>query len=134
MNQVSINVAGPLASDLVQYQVGERDVRPWGNWEVLATGAGYVLKRIVVLPEQRLSLQYHHFRSEQWTVVQGTAEAYVDGILHPLNAGEHIFIPLGAHHRIKNSGSTPLVLIEVQVGELLDERDIVRITDDYGRS
>jgi mannose-1-phosphate guanylyltransferase/mannose-6-phosphate isomerase len=117
----------------VRYAVGERDTRPWGTWEVLATGAGYTLKRIVVNPGARLSLQYHEFRAEHWTLVQGCAEAEVDGVSHPLVAGEHIFIPLGAHHRIRNTGAGPLVFIEVQTGEYLDEHDIIRVQDDYGR-
>ncbi len=127
------NVAGTAIKGPVQYSVGERDTRPWGTWEVLATGVGYTLKRIVVNAGQRLSLQYHEHRAEHWTVVQGVAEAEIDGAAHPLEAGEHVYVPLGAHHRIRNPGDTPMVFLEVQVGEHLDEQDIVRLQDDYAR-
>jgi mannose-6-phosphate isomerase-like protein (cupin superfamily) len=119
----------------VQYVAGERDTRPWGTWEVLATGSGYALKRITVLPGQRLSLQYHKHRAEHWTIVSGEAEVEVGGDAFRLVSGEHIFIPLGATHRIHNSGGQgPLIFIEVQIGEHLDEHDIIRLDDDYGRT
>ncbi len=133
LNQIVGTLTGSALQGPVRYAVGERDTRPWGTWEVLATGVGYTLKRIVVNPGARLSLQYHEFRAEHWTVVQGSAQAEIDGVTHPLSAGEHIFIPLGAHHRICNPGEGPLVFIEVQTGEYLDEHDIIRVQDDYGR-
>jgi len=117
----------------IRYAVGERDSRPWGTWEVLATGDGYTVKRIRVLPGQRLSLQYHHHRSEHWTIVQGFAEVELDDVVHQISAGKHVHIPVGALHRVRALGSEPLVFLEVQVGEILDENDIVRISDDYGR-
>lgn len=117
----------------VRYAVGEQDTRPWGHWEVIATGDAHVVKRITVSPGQRLSLQYHHHRSEHWTVVEGTAEATVDGAVHVLRYGEHVHIAKGAKHRIANPGPDRLVFVEVQVGETLDENDIVRVSDDYGR-
>lgn len=121
------------SSPVVRYSPGERDRRPWGTWEVLATGPQYTLKRIVVTPGQRLSLQYHNHRSEHWTIVSGEAEVELDGDTHYLGRGEHIHIPLRAQHRVRNIGDENLVFIEVQVGELLDEMDIVRVVDDYGR-
>lgn len=133
MNQVVGHLTGSALRGPVRYAVGERDVRPWGTWEVLAVGVGYTLKRIVVSPGQRLSLQYHEFRAEHWTVVQGQAEAEIDGVSHALGAGEHVFVPLQAPHRVRNTGEGPLVLIEVQTGEYLDEHDIIRLSDDYGR-
>jgi len=66
-------------------------------------------------------------------VLSGEAEVEVDGTLHRLGFGEHIHIPLGAKHRIRNGGAVPLAFVEVQVGDLLDENDIVRVSDDYGR-
>ena len=87
----------------------------------------------MVLPGQRLSLQYHHHRAEQWTMVEGSAEVEIDGAVRAVAAGEHVHIPLGATHRIRNVGAEPLVFIEVQVGDVLDEDDIVRLEDDYGR-
>jgi mannose-6-phosphate isomerase len=117
----------------VRYHVGERDSRPWGTWEVIATGECYTVKRITIMPGQRLSLQYHQHRSEHWTVVQGLAEVKLDGVVHQISAGNHIQIPVGAIHRVRALGSESLIFLEVQVGEILDENDIVRISDDYGR-
>ncbi len=117
----------------IRYAVGERDSRPWGTWEVLAIGDRYTVKRIRVLPGQRLSLQYHQHRSEHWTIVQGFAEVELDNVVHQMTPGDHIHIPVGALHRVRALGSEPLVFLEVQVGEVLDENDIVRVSDDYGR-
>ena len=117
----------------IRYAVGERDSRPWGTWEVLAIGDRYTVKRIRVLPGQRLSLQYHQHRSEHWTIVQGFAEVELDYVVHQMTPGDHIHIPAGALHRVRALGSEPLVFLEVQVGEVLDENDIVRVSDDYGR-
>jgi mannose-6-phosphate isomerase-like protein (cupin superfamily) len=133
LKQVVGALTGVAVWGPVRYAVGERDSRPWGTWEVLATGVGYTLKRIVVNPGERLSLQYHEFRAEHWTIVQGSAEAEIDGVTHALEAGQHIFVPLRAPHRIRNTGAGPMVFIEVQTGEYLDEHDIIRIADDYGR-
>lgn len=125
--------AGQGASATVRYAVGEKDDRPWGRWEVIAIGDRYTVKRITVLPAQRLSLQYHHHRSEHWTIVEGEGEVEVDESIRRLGFGEHVFISVGAKHRVRNPGETPLVFVEVQVGDLLDENDIVRVSDDYGR-
>ncbi len=132
MNHV-VEISGVPALPGVRYAVGESATRPWGTWEVLATGEGYTLKRIVVNPGQRLSLQYHRFRAEHWTVVQGVAEAQINNRLSALTAGESVYVPLGAHHRLRNISDTPLVMIEVQTGVYLDEGDIIRIDDDYAR-
>jgi mannose-6-phosphate isomerase-like protein (cupin superfamily) len=125
---------GSTASRGVRYAAGERDKRPWGTWEVLATGPEYALKRITVLPGQRLSLQYHNHRSEHWTIVSGEAEVEINGALLRRIGGEHVHIPLRAAHRIRNTGNQALVFIEVQVGQHLDELDIIRLEDDYGRA
>ncbi len=117
----------------VRYVVGDSDSRPWGKWEVLAIGDRYTLKRIKVLPGHRLSLQYHRHRSEHWTIVQGFAEVELDDAVHQMSSGKHIHIPVGALHRVRALGSEPLVFLEIQVGRVLDENDIVRIADDYGR-
>ena len=92
MNHVA-EISGVPALPGVRYAVGESAIRPWGSWEVLATGEGYTLKRIVVNPGQRLSLQYHEFRAEHWTVVQGMAEAEINGRLSALTAGESVYVP-----------------------------------------
>jgi mannose-6-phosphate isomerase len=121
------------STSVIRYAVGERDSRPWGTWEVLATGERYTVKRIRVLPGERLSLQSHQHRSEHWTIVQGFAEVELDDVVHQMSAGTHVHIPVGTVHRVRALGSEPLVFLEVQVGEVLDENDIVRISDDYGR-
>ena len=116
-----------------RYEIGDRDSRPWGTWEVLATGDRYTVKRLNVLPGQRLSLQYHQYCSEHWTIVQGLAEVELDEVVHLMSPGEHVHIPVGALHRVRALGAEGLVFLEIQVGEILDENDIIRISDDYGR-
>ena len=115
------------------YSVGERDTRPWGAWEVVAIGDGHVVKRIMVLPGARLSLQRHRHRAEHWVVVTGSADVTIGDRTFPRATGEHVHVPCGAVHRIANPGALPLVFIEVQQGALLDENDIERLEDDFGR-
>ncbi|HUZ66650.1 MAG TPA: phosphomannose isomerase type II C-terminal cupin domain [Beijerinckiaceae bacterium] len=133
MNQVVLSHS-PSGDGLVRYSAGERDTRPWGTWEVVAVGPNYTLKRIEVRAGQRLSLQYHEFRTEHWTIVAGRGEVEIDGRTRVVEAGDHVHVPLRAPHRIKNIGRASLTFIEVQTGDLLDEADIVRLFDDYGRS
>ncbi len=109
------------------------DERPWGSWELLAMGPGYKVKRLIVKPGQRLSLQFHHHRSEHWVVVQGTATVIRDDERLVLRPDDSTYIPRRGRHRIMNEGTEPLVIIEVQVGTC-DEDDIVRLEDDYGRA
>ena len=116
------------------YLVGQRDQRPWGTWEILAVGGRYAVKRIVVKPGQRLSLQRHKFRGEHWVVVAGEGRVTRDAEVLSVGAGEHVLIGRGAVHRIENPGATELVFIEVQHGERLEESDIERLQDDYGRT
>ena len=119
------------------YAVGDSDERPWGRWEVLAVDPGHVVKRITVNPGGKLSLQYHHHRSEHWVIVAGKGRVTRDGDLIDVTPGSHVHIEQGVQHRIENPdtpGAVPVVFIEVQQGELLDEDDIVRIEDVYGRS
>jgi mannose-6-phosphate isomerase-like protein (cupin superfamily) len=115
------------------YQPGQRDSRPWGTWEILALGPGYAVKRIVVRPGTRLSLQRHRHRAEHWIVVGGTAAVTRGRDTFPASAGENAVIGLGDVHRIANPGTVDLVFIEVQHGAHLDEADIERLEDDYGR-
>lgn len=115
-----------------------RHYRPWGHYQSLDQGAGHQVKRIVVIPGARLSLQKHAHRAEHWTVVAGVAEVTLgmerDALKQIIvRANETVHIPLGAIHRLANPGDVPLVLIEVQVGDYLGEDDIVRLEDDYGR-
>jgi mannose-6-phosphate isomerase-like protein (cupin superfamily) len=108
--------------------------RPWGGFETLEEGAGYKVKRLVVQPGHRISLQLHRFRAEHWVVVAGTPRVVIKGRARRLKPRATVDVPRGAWHRIENPGRRPVVIIEVQLGPHLDERDIVRRHDDYGRA
>jgi len=111
----------------------ETTSRPWGQYTVLEQGDTYKIKKVVVNPQQRLSLQKHLHRSEHWVVVSGTAKVICSEKEIILNINESTYVPVGAHHRLENPGKIPLVIIEVQNGEYLEEDDIVRLEDDYQR-
>ncbi len=111
-----------------------RAYRPWGFYESLIQGERFQVKRIVVTPGQKLSLQKHFHRAEHWVVVNGTALVTRDAERITLHENESVYLPLGCVHRLENLGQTPLVLIEVQSGSYLGEDDIVRLEDTYGRS
>lgn len=117
-----------------RYEVGESDVRPWGTWEVIAGGSDYVVKRIVVTPGSRLSLQRHKFREEHWVVVAGEGVVTRDDERIAVSSGSVVHLPLGCVHRVENPSASDLVFIEVQRGDPLDENDIERLEDDYGRA
>ncbi len=108
--------------------------RPWGSYQSIDMGERHQVKRIVVKPGGRLSLQKHHHRSEHWIVVRGAARVTVDELVKIVHENESIYIPIGATHRMENPGKIPLELIEVQTGSYLGEDDIIRIEDDYQRS
>lgn len=117
------------------YKKGDSDIRPWGTWEVLDSSEGYCVKKIVVNPEAILSLQMHEYRAEHWIIAKGEAMVVLgEDNLYP-QEDEAIYIPVKTKHRIKNiSKEKPLVFIEVQTGDNLDEDDIIRFEDNYGRS
>jgi mannose-1-phosphate guanylyltransferase/mannose-6-phosphate isomerase len=111
-----------------------RDYRPWGYYQSIDQGARYQVKRIVVRPGGRLSLQKHYHRAEHWVVVRGAAEVTLDGQIHLVHENESIYLPMGSQHRLANPGKIDLELIEVQTGSYLGEDDIVRIEDAYNRA
>jgi mannose-6-phosphate isomerase len=111
----------------------EHDERPWGKYFVLEDAPTHKVKRIEVKPGGRLSYQYHHKRSEVWTIVQGKARITLNDLDTDYTAGNVIEIPLNAKHRIMNIGEETLVFVEVQLGTYFGEDDIVRIEDDYNR-
>jgi mannose-1-phosphate guanylyltransferase/mannose-6-phosphate isomerase len=113
--------------------VGREVFRPWGSYDSLDEGAGFQVKRLVVLPGAVLSLQLHHRRAEHWVVVTGTARITRDDEVFELRTNQHTHIPVGARHRIENTGPDLLQIIEVQIGDYLGEDDIVRFEDKYGR-
>ncbi|HIQ46419.1 MAG TPA: mannose-1-phosphate guanylyltransferase/mannose-6-phosphate isomerase [Sulfurovum sp.] len=107
--------------------------RPWGTYTVLENMPGYKIKRIVVKPGKRLSLQKHYHRNEHWIVVSGTATVTVGEEMRLIRPNESTYIKMGEVHRLENQGKIDVVLIEAQVGEYTDEDDIVRLEDDYIR-
>jgi mannose-1-phosphate guanylyltransferase/mannose-6-phosphate isomerase len=111
-----------------------RVYRPWGFYEVLTRGERFQVKRLVVKPGQRLSLQKHFHRAEHWVVVTGSALVTRGEDQLLLQENESVYIPLGAVHRLENPGKIPLAIIEIGTGPYLGEDDIVRIEDRYGRS
>jgi len=117
----------------VQYETGDKDLRPWGEWEVLATGQAFVVKRIAVNPGQTLSLQSHDHRNEHWTILSGRARVTLEDESFLLTQHETVFIPCGSKHRVGNPGPGVLTMIEIQTGDILDETDIIRYADEYGR-
>ena len=108
--------------------------RPWGSYDSVDTGHRFQVKRIVVNPGAKLSLQKHHHRAEHWIVVQGTATVTRGEDEFLLGENESTYIPMGTVHRLENPGKVPLHLIEVQSGSYLGEDDIVRFDDTYGRA
>jgi mannose-1-phosphate guanylyltransferase/mannose-6-phosphate isomerase len=110
-----------------------RIYRPWGYYQDVDVAPRYRVKRIVVKPGSKLSLQKHFHRSEHWVVVTGTAEVTLGDDVRSVHENESIYIPIGSVHRLANLGKIPLELIEVQVGSYLGEDDIVRLDDVYGR-
>ncbi len=115
------------------YKRGQKDTRPWGTWEVIEAGEGFCVKRIRVTPGNILSLQLHHYRAEHWIIVKGEALVTLgeDKILKKAN--ESVYIPAETKHRIQNNTQQDMEFIEVQTGDNLDENDIVRFEDSYGR-
>ena len=110
------------------------ETRPWGGFQTIEEGRGYKVKRLLVQPGQRLSLQRHRFRAEHWVVVVGSPRVIISGRPRRLKPRASVDVPRGAWHRIENPGRVPVVLIEVQHGPYLGEDDIIRRQDDYGRA
>jgi len=117
-----------------EHEFHTRVFRPWGWYEGIDLGDRFQVKRIMVKPGEKLSLQMHHHRAEHWIVVSGTARITRDGLEELLCEDESTYIPLGTTHRLENPGRIPLHLIEVQSGSYLGEDDIVRFEDIYKRN
>lgn len=111
-----------------------KQLRPWGQFEPIYTGKGVCVKHLLIHAGGILSLQYHHHRTEHWTVIRGQATIQCDDVVKVLNAGESAFIPQGMRHRIANNQPHEnLEIIEIQQGTYLNEDDIIRLDDAYGR-
>ena len=108
--------------------------RPWGWYQTVDLGPRFRVKRIVVLPGRQLSLQKHHHRAEHWVVVSGTAEVTRDGAVSLVRENEAVYLPVGCVHRLGNPGRIPVEIVEVQTGAYLEEDDILRVEDDFGRT
>lgn len=129
------NVVAQLESKQSPQAVMHRKVaRPWGWYDSIDCGERFQVKRIVVKPGQSLSLQKHHHRAEHWIIVSGTAQITKGNDTFLLTENQSTYIPIGEVHRLENPGKTDLAMIEVQSGSYLEEDDIVRFTDNYGRT
>ncbi|MBF0481632.1 MAG: mannose-1-phosphate guanylyltransferase/mannose-6-phosphate isomerase [Desulfovibrionaceae bacterium] len=127
-----VNSLKAQGSSLVEAHVTVR--RPWGSYTVLEDGPHFKIKRIMVPPGGRLSLQKHHHRTEHWVVISGTAQVQVGDKEMLLVENQSVDIPKTAVHRLSNPGKVPVEIIEVQTGPYLEEDDIVRFDDVYGRT
>jgi len=108
--------------------------RPWGSFEVLLTEKNYQVKKLIINPNQKISLQKHKHRSEHWVVVKGNASVTKNNKVYNLKKNYSIDIPKETKHRIENKEKTPLVIIEIQTGNKLLENDIIRFEDIYNRN
>ena len=109
------------------------NVRPWGRYDILDASDTHQVKRIIVNPGERLSYQRHQQRSEYWVIISGQARFTLDDVDSDHGCGEVLLIPVCAKHRVENTGTEPLLFIEVQRGNYFGEDDIERFEDDYGR-
>ncbi len=126
-------VADLEAKGIEEASTPARVHRPWGWYQTMDLGDRFRVKRLVVAPGKKLSLQKHHHRAEHWVVVRGTAEVTRDHEVLLVHENESIYLPLGCAHRLSNPGRIPVEIVEVQTGTYLGEDDIVRIEDDFGR-
>lgn len=101
--------------------------RPWGSWWVLEKGEGYKVKRLQILPNESISLQYHNERDEVWTVVSGEGRVVIEGRIFNIRATDTFFVPKKNIHKVTCTSKEPLVAIEVQIGAITNESDIVRV-------
>ena len=107
--------------------------KPWGHYETFINSPNYLVKKLTIKPKHRLSLQYHNFRTEHWIIVEGIAKITKGNSRKILKKNESTFIPLGVKHCIENIGKVNLEIIEVQMGKILRESDIIRLDDPYKR-
>jgi mannose-1-phosphate guanylyltransferase/mannose-6-phosphate isomerase len=117
-----------------EFEQHSRNLRPWGHFESLSVGTRFQVKLLSVKPGAKLSLQMHHYRSEHWTIVSGTARVTIGDVERLIRENESVYIPATEWHRLANPGKMPLEVIEVQIGSYLGEDDIVRSDDIYNRS
>ena len=107
--------------------------KPWGAYKTLSRGNGFKIKILEIFPKEKISLQYHNERSEFWIILEGIADVQLEEKVIRLNKDEQIFIPKGSKHRVENCGDNQLKIIEISLGEYIEEDDIIRLEDEYGR-
>ena len=122
------------SSELTKPFLNYTEERPWGSFENILDEKNYLVKKLIVNPMQKLSLQYHNHREEHWIVTNGKGKVVISGKEFLAEVGSSFFIEKKEIHRIENDYDEPLVLIEVQLGEKISEEDIVRLEDTYGRN
>jgi mannose-6-phosphate isomerase len=108
--------------------------RPWGSYTVLHTEETCQVKKLIVDPGMRISLQSHKFRAEHWFIVSGTGLVQLDDKNKEVKAGDSVDVPIGTKHRISCTSKDPLTFVEVQTGSSFEENDIIRYEDDFGRN
>lgn len=118
----------------IKYKLNEKGDRPWGNWEVINVGNKHIVKKITVNPHSSLSLQMHYHRGEHWIITSGNPTVTIGEDKMELEPGKVVTIPKETKHRMENVTNEPIEFIEIQMGDILDERDIVRYDDRYNRS
>ena len=118
---------------LETYHTNKKNYRPWGYYEVILKEMHTQVKKLIVYPKKRLSLQYHNHRSEHWVITKGNGQAHIGKDIKDVKKDDQVYIDIGQIHRIYNTGDVNMEIIETQIGDYLEEDDIVRIEDDYGR-
>jgi mannose-6-phosphate isomerase-like protein (cupin superfamily) len=134
-SDLTTSIRSPRLNRREQTQIGPllSETRPWGIWEEYLNEQTYRVKRLIVDPGKRISLQKHKQRSECWVVVQGEGMVTLNQEQRNVSTGDTVFIPKEAVHRLENKGSAPLIVIETQFGVCLEE-DVIRLADDWGRT
>tara|TARA_B100000886_G_scaffold250739_1_gene176861 strand:- start:3909 stop:4667 length:759 start_codon:yes stop_codon:yes gene_type:complete len=122
------------SSELVKKFLNYREERPWGFFENLLEEKNYKVKKLVILPKEKISFQFHNFRNEKWFVVKGSGKVFIDQNMFDCKKGHYFEIKKQEKHSIENNGKSPLEIIEIQSGSKLAEDDIVRLQDKYGRT
>ncbi len=117
----------------IQYKINEVGERPWGIWKCIAVGENFIAKLITVNPHASLSLQMHDFRNEHWTVVKGNPTITVGNVEKEYHFGQSVDIPVKTKHRLENLTDEISEILEIQMGDVLDENDITRLEDVYNR-
>ena len=107
--------------------------KPWGNYIIITKSENYLIKKIIILPKQSISLQLHNHRSEHWIILSGVAHIIIGKNKLILKESQYTFVPKKTKHKITNRSTEPLIILETQLGSILSEQDITRFDDQYNR-